>query len=99
MESFNQVILSGVVNGHALLAKTSNGTSAIFEVETTQMYRRDGEKAFEPEIHVVKMKDAGTIAKYLTDGKPILVVGRLKPSMGTAYVNALHISFPDRRMS
>lgn len=98
MESINQVILSGKIAGDPTITTSRDGQkSAVFNVRTNHIYKgNDGEKYSEEELHIVRLKRASTIAKYLREGKSLIVIGRLSYSEngGDAYILAETISFP-----
>ncbi len=99
MESYNNVTLLGRVDGEAKLSQHSDGPGgALFNVVTRNAsVDQCGGKIKEDVIHVVLLKRPGTIGKYLTHGKPVMVVGSLQYSNHGCYVEAEKIVFPERR--
>lgn len=98
MESINQVMLSGKIAGEPTITTGRDGQkSAVFTLRTNHIYKgNDGEKYSDEELHIVRLKRASTIAKYLRDNKSLIVIGRLSYSddAGDAYILAETISFP-----
>jgi len=97
MESYNSVQLFGSISGKPTVNDLNGFKMAIFTVVTNQMWRKDGEKVFEQERHTVKLKDSGTIADSLVNGKSVLCIGRLKYGPSGAYVKADSVIFTDKR--
>ena len=93
MESLNQIVLAGKVSSVDPDNRGSNRAFR-FSLTTNQMYVDDGGKKMDPEVHSVKLLNAGTIARFIKAGKNIVLSGRLKYSGDQSYVLADKIHFP-----
>lgn len=89
-------MLSGRISGDPTFTTGRDQMkSAVFTVKTNHVYRgADGEKYSEDEKHVVRLKRATTIAKYLHDNKSVVIIGRLMYTNSDAYILAETVHFP-----
>lgn len=81
MPNFNKVILAGHITRDIELRYTTRGTAvAKIGMATTRKWSADGEKREETCFVDVNAfgKQAETLAKFMTKGRPLLVEGRLK---------------------
>lgn len=65
-----------------------------FTLVTHQMYVDGDKKQMDPEVHSIRMRRPGTIAKYIKEGKNVVLSGRLKYTGNTCYVLAENIHYP-----
>lgn len=73
MESLNIVVMNGLISGDAV----PHGTGCNFSLKTIQISKVGGEKVRHVEYHNIHLRNPGTIMKYLTSGKSVLIKGRL----------------------
>lgn len=96
METLNIAVISGNISQPARVVDVSgSGECCLFSVVTYKMTKTGDTKVrFREEIPVA-MYRPGTIAKYLTKGKPVVVQGRIAPDTeGVSNLIASSVTFP-----
>jgi single-stranded DNA-binding protein len=97
METLNLAVLSGNVGQDASLFQIDGVEWCSFPLTTYRVIKNDSGKARVKEDHIASICRPGTIAKYLTKGKSVIVQGRLAP-VGSKYsVVATSLTFPGNR--
>lgn len=93
MESLNQITLAGRIK--TLDDGNSDANPVMkFVLTTHQMYIDDGVKKLDPEDHPVRLRNPRTLTQYIKPGKNVVLSGRVKYSMGNAYILADKVHFP-----
>jgi len=98
MESVNVVTLAGNVTASSRRLVGRNRSWTSFDVTTYRVVKTEDSKIKIPEVHEVRMFNAGSIFDHLKEGKFVVVVGRYCPESGDepAYVQASSVTFPTR---
>lgn len=101
MESVNTVILSGTIEGNASIRRIDNDTEECrFSVRSYRAKGRGDDKVKVSEVHRISLLNPKTIARHLTNGKSVIVQGRLIPpseSTGST-VFATKVTFNEPRV-
>lgn len=104
METLNLAVLSGNVGADASVFYVDSVEWCSFPLVTFRMIKNDSGKVKVKEEHVVSVCRPGTITKYLTKGKSVIVQGRVAP-IGSNRIDpdyvvnviATSITFPGNR--
>jgi len=97
METLNLVVLNGNVDADASVFYVDSTEWCSFPLVTYRMIKSDSGKMKVREEHIVSVCRPGTIAKYLTKGKSVIVQGRVAPAGSSHNVVASSITFPGNR--
>lgn len=98
METLNLAVVSGNIGSEAKLYELEGIECCDFSVITYRSMKTEAGKSKIKEEHLVTMFRPGTIYKYLTKGKAIVVQGRVAPvgSRGPNII-ATSVTFPGNR--
>ncbi len=98
METLNLAVVSGNISSGATLYETDGIEYCDFSVITFRSIKTEDRKSKVREEHRITMLRPGTIYKYLTKGKAVVVQGRVAPS-GSKGPNiiATSVTFPGNR--
>lgn len=96
METINHVFLSGNVVGSPREVNLNGEPVTRFSVKTLRSLGKGKDKIKSEEFHEIRIKNPGTIAQYLKEGKSVIIQGRSMPSSNedVDYVLATSITFP-----
>jgi single-stranded DNA-binding protein len=97
METLNLVVISGNISSDAVLYESNGIEYCDFSVVTFRSAKTDSGKVKSREEHHVTMFRPGTISKYLTKGKSVLIQGRVAPANSKGpNIIATSVTFPGR---
>lgn len=97
METLNLAVLNGNVASDAVVFHKDSVEWCTFPLITYRMVKSESGKVKVKEEHVIAVCRPGTISKYLTKGKSVVVQGRVSPLSSDYNVVATSITFPGSR--